>query len=244
MATSPATKKVRNGCSFPPIIRRVFGSRAPLVLLRPKLASDEQLRNAAHRAAGEDPHNWDIVAEDISKSFSETISLIREDAERLGIDIDAEVDAIEDQTAEQWQRTQKHPLYEAAFEFTKRAGDFLKTYGESLGEEIDRQALGERTAVVEDAIETLSWYHVQVPAKVFRAVHDVCDDRDEIELDQVDRDDANGSAKVAHLGLIRSMKALLILQDCRPWLREETTKLSLLFGDLVGLADPYIEGYD
>lgn len=210
---------------------------------RCRLADDEQLRNAEHRAALEDPHDWDIVVEDLSKSFAETISLIRKEAQKLGIDIDAETDAIEDEVAGQMERAKRQPIYVAALEFTKRASDFLQTYGKSLDEELARQALGEKTTVVEDAIETLSWYHLQVPAKIFRAIHDVCNNCDGNELDRVDRDDANGSAKVAHLGLLRSMKALLILQDCRPWLRDEITKLLLMIGDLVEAIDELFPGH-
>lgn len=210
---------------------------------RCRLADDEQLRNAAHRAAGEDPNDWNIVMEDFSRSLTETISLIREEAKRLGIDIDTEADAIEDEVAGQMERAKRQPIYVATLEFTKRAGDFLQNYGKSLDEELARQALGEKTAAVEDALETLSWYHIQVPAKVFRAIHDVCNDCDGNELEQVDRDDTNGSAKVAHLGLLRSMKALLILQDCRPWLRDEITKLLLMIGDLVEAIDELFPGH-
>ena len=42
-----------------------------------------------HRAKGEDPHDWDIVLQDLHESFQETLELLRKHAEEEGIDLDA-----------------------------------------------------------------------------------------------------------------------------------------------------------
>jgi len=55
---------------------------------RCRLADDVRLREAAHRAAGEDPNDWDIVIQDVAESLTDAISMIREEAARLGFDID------------------------------------------------------------------------------------------------------------------------------------------------------------
>lgn len=49
----------------------------------------------AHIAKGEDPDTWENAIEDVSNSFKEMIELLRKDAERMGIDLEAEGEAEE-----------------------------------------------------------------------------------------------------------------------------------------------------
>ena len=201
---------------------------------RCRLGTDDQLRRASHRAAGRNPDDWEVVLEDVKQSFEETITMLREDAQRMGIDIDS----AENEADLGREAVMDHPLHRAAFELMKKIHDFLGEHGPALRAELDRQALGERAAAVEDALDTLEWYHTQIPSKIFRALVDVCGEvTDGQELDDFEKADADGSAKVAHLGLTRSMKALMALQDLRPWLRKESMSLMLMIANLIEAID-------
>lgn len=135
-------------------------------------------------------------------------------------------------------------MHLSAFELTKNTHDFLGEHGPSLRAELERQALGDKATAVEDALETLEWYHTQIPAKIYRALVDICrDDADDRQLTEFDLADADGSAKIAHLGLVRSMKALMVLQDCRPWLREQTMALMLRVADVLEATGQQFPGH-
>lgn len=187
--------------------------RCPLTE-RCRFASQERLRNARHRAAGEDPDSWDVIVADIGQSLSEAMTMIQEDADNLGIDLDTDVDEMEGQAI--WDRAIKHPLHLAALQYAQETHQFLLQYGHT-----DLTDLG-----LENAVETISWYHTQIPAKIFRAI---CD----CGPDEVEGSDADGSAKVAHIGLTSSLKAFSKLQKSRAWLQKEIMSLMLGVCDLI-----------
>jgi hypothetical protein len=67
---------------------------------------------------------------------------------------------------------------------------------------VDPEADAER---LRDAVEVIQWYQHQIAVKIMRAVGTTaCRDAD---ADRVDQSDSNGSAKVALLGMDRSVVA-------------------------------------
>jgi hypothetical protein len=55
---------------------------------RCRLWHEEQARNVRHLRQGKDPDDWDVVMEDVSDSFQQTIQMLHEMAEEMGIDLE------------------------------------------------------------------------------------------------------------------------------------------------------------
>ena len=109
-----------------------------------------------------------------------------------------------------------HPCAVAATAYARGVGAWLEAAGPRLqarGEalalqhemglrSVDPEADAER---LRDAVEVIQWYQHQIAVKIMRAVGTTtCGDAD---ADRVDQSDSNGSAKVALLGMDRSVVA-------------------------------------
>ncbi len=124
---------------------------------------------------------------------------------------------------------ERHPLVVAARAYAAQADRWLAAHEEALAQAVDRRQLAARldpAAAEEDrlapALEVIRWYEHQVGTKLFRAV-----DPDELSLAREDPEsDANGSAKVALIGMDRSLAAWCVLHEELP--AEQDTILDLL----------------
>lgn len=96
--------------------------------------------------------------------------------------------------------------------FLERLRDSIQAEGVNLSKHIEAlpSPIGEAETLREivSCYETISWYHTFVSAKIYRALTGKMEKSDDKELAQLDQDDADGSAKVASEGLIKSMVAL------------------------------------
>lgn len=167
-----------------------------------------------HRKKGENPYDWKIVMQDVGESFKEAIQMLHKIADEQGIDLEALPN-------EEYKEPDPsgHPLYKRAHNYMNFASKFLKRLRESIqAEGVD---LSERIEVIPPSIkdvrtlreivscyETISWYHTLVPAKIYRALTQEFDEDIDKEMAQIGQDDANGSAKVAYDGLVKSISAL------------------------------------
>lgn len=205
---------------------------------RCRLADHERIRRASHRARGVDPDSWEVVLKDVEDDFTTTISLLRDEAERMGIDLDEDAEMCDAQIETMWEETKKHPMYKLAMKLTKMAHEFLEEHCEPILPELSHHAGNGHDARLEDAIEVLSWYHTLIPPKLFRALDPFVPSDEEFE-----RDDSDGSAKIAHLGLVRSLAALQVIQELRPWFRGETIRLMMVVGELIEWVDREFPGH-
>ncbi len=174
----------------------------------------ERGRQAAHRTAGRDPYDWDVVVEDVRKSFQQALEMLREAAEEHGIDLD-HLPRVENASPD----PSAHPLQQRAEAYLETAHAFVKDLhrrleGEHATLEQRAMVLGPERVAGEyrdilDARKVISWYHTLIPAKVHRALSSKMEaDQDDDEGQGHAMKDALGSAKVAYESVVRSMAAL------------------------------------
>jgi len=186
----------------------------------------------ASKAAFPDKADRDINNEKFWKRFgllmAKTIGKLREEAERRGIDLDAADQA--EAEREQRQREEEidaHPLARAAFRYGMDAKAWFESnerlieeYRQELIRSAELELPGDDPAAralrVGDAFEVVQWHQFQVYVKLKRAL-DGLDEQELLDDDGVpfprDRD---GSAKVALIGMDRSLTAWGVLYEELP----------------------------
>ena len=147
---------------------------------------------------------WDKLSE----SFRLTLDMIRDTAEEMGIDLDdidpeecGEEKQLKDEIAE------SHECCRHAKAYAEMADDWFHETRDMFGE---TQGGGENETEPEerslgDALQVVRWYQHQIYVKLMRAVRGQMDDRFE-DLDEFPKD-SDGSAKVALIGMDRSIGA-------------------------------------
>jgi hypothetical protein len=168
-----------------------------------------------------DPETHDIrnkkFWQNLEETFQVTRELLKELAEREGVDLDAldleegaEEDRVKDETA------RNHDCSRSAKDYGEIVNSWFESakdlFEEKEGELImkvkleipDIDPLGE-AASLSDAVEVIRWYQYQIYVKMMRALRGNLNDSSEGE-NEFPRD-SDGSAKVALIGLDRSIAA-------------------------------------
>ncbi len=201
-----------------------------------------------HRKKGEDPSNWKIVMKDVEDSLKEAMELIKKAAEERGIDLN-----VLPEVEYEHPNPDKHPFYKSVEKYRKLAHKFLKRLKEAIQEE--GISLSQRIEIVPSpeekarnfkeltfSYEVILWYHTLISAKIYRALCQKESESDE-ELAKTEKSDADGSAKVAYLGLVNSIRAL---QKIYPWnedLQDEILTLLVEAGRLRKGIDKIFPGH-
>lgn len=146
---------------------------------------------------------WD----QLSLTFEATLDMITEEAERLGINID---EIAEQAKAEQAEKVepQKTEVEILSYDYGTKFYKWMKDHKEFF-EEKSQTMLSisdEKTIPITEALDVVNWYSIFISAKVQRAFHDPI-----IEFDDLIQNDNNGSAKIALIGIERSIEALSLL---------------------------------
>ena len=190
--------------------------------------------NAAMRedeeTEGRDPASHDIQNQafwdKLHGIFQQTIEMIRKDAAEQGIDLDMspdEIKAFEKEEGRKRREAKNHPASRAAWKYITMVDKWFeenKALFEEEEQQLNRAFLmelpgqdpEEEAALVQDAIEVIGWYQHQIYVKLQRALHQ--DEFDDI-LDDDGKPyprDCDGSAKVALLGIDRSIEAWSVLR--------------------------------
>jgi hypothetical protein len=178
-----------------------------------------------------DPQSRDIHNEmfwkKLSGVFEGTMALLKERAEAEGIDLDAidlneqeEEDRLVDEAAD------GHEITRAARAYCDMAEDWFNRAEPLFGEgekegpdfrlHIKKTESGEKDDL-EEALEVVRWYQHQIYVKMMRAVSGLIEEQDEDPAgsDEYARD-SDGSAKVALIGIDRSVAAWGIIHDHFP----------------------------
>jgi len=163
-----------------------------------------------------DLESVDISNEQFWKKFSEvmqlTMDMIKETAEEMGVDLDAI--AVDENIKKD------PPVPDLIGHLSKKYASSVNTWFEAnqylIIEEENRgdlrlasqqDELGEIEVKVADAVEIIRWYQYFIHVKLHRA----CDSADEDGEDDGFPKDSDGSAKVALIGIDRSIAAWKIL---------------------------------
>jgi hypothetical protein len=156
---------------------------------------------------------WDKLHE----IFKVTFEMVKETAEEMDIDLNAIDD---EQFAEQQEQVhqfvENQPYTKAAFAYTEMAGkwfDSNKALLENKAEELLTLAQAQIPGVrpdkdalkIQDCLEVIHWYQHQIYVKLCRAASGTI--RGELEDIEYAPEDAAGSAKVAIIGIERSIAA-------------------------------------
>jgi hypothetical protein len=149
--------------------------------------------------------------------FQVTMEMVKESAEEMGIDLNA-ID--HEEFAQQEKQVHKiaedQPYTKDAFTYAETVNkwfDSNKTLLEDKGEELMSLAQAEIPGVrpdkdalkIQDCTEIIRWYQYQIYVKLCRAASGMI--RGELEDTEYCPKDANGSAKVAIIGIERSIAA-------------------------------------
>jgi hypothetical protein len=149
--------------------------------------------------------------------FQATFEMVKETAEEMGIDLNA-ID--HEEYAEQEEQVHKtvkdQPYTKAAFAYVDMVNkwfgsneDLFNNKGEELlslaQAEIPGVKIEEDALKIQDCLEVIRWYQHQIYVKLCRASSGMI--RDQLDDAEYFLQDANGSAKVAILGIERSIAA-------------------------------------
>ena len=144
--------------------------------------------------------------------FQETREMIAEWAKEAGVDLT-------EPTAEDGVRYQRkrqlvdnHPLAKAGKKYANAASDWFREFDHEHGESL------------EEAREVIQWYQYQIAVKTMRALSGR---REELDEDPELPKDSDGSAKVALIGIDRSIAAWRLMQLSLPQQTESIVTLIL-----------------
>lgn len=166
-------------------------------------------------------------AEVVSDNFKETLYMLHQMAEELGIDLEATTEETEAYMAvEEAQEiiVDQHPLNNLADQYIKHGRSYLEST--SLKDSLQKwQSLVEIGVLdtvdahtnlksVEEAMEVIQWYLFFIAVKIKRALHDQMDDFWDDYPDE-ERSDL-GTAKIASIAIERSLAAWGVLFELFP----------------------------
>ncbi len=154
--------------------------------------------------------------------FQETRDMIAEWAREAGIDLTRADD--EDDPAQRKRRRQQvdnHPLARAGKKYANDASDWFRELDQTVEvsdmRAVDRPGEPEQNSSerLEDAREVIQWYQYQIAVKSMRALSARMDEA--VNADDADCfRDSDGSAKVALIGIDRSIAAWRLMQLSLP----------------------------
>jgi phage host-nuclease inhibitor protein Gam len=166
--------------------------------------------------------------EGLHRSFNLTIELLNEYAKEQGLDPD-EIDLESEKENREEKRVQadESPAAKEAkkystmvTEWMDRHEDYLKEKEKVLTREFEHGIAGpEATAAsITDALEVIRWYQMQITVKLVRALEGVYEENEIMEDEEMNDipKDSDGSAKVALIGIDRSVGAWGELQKHFP----------------------------
>ena len=178
----------------------------------------------------DDPAAHDINSEafweKLSSIFKQTREMITTMAAEQGIDLESiDLEPAMEEKARMREESENDPLSQSAERYIKLANQwFDREYPESEQEHdadptgsdlplVDFEAQ-DRASSIQDAIEVIRWYQFQIAVKIMRGL--MQDEPEEDEPEMTAQRDSDGSAKVALIGMERSISAWARLSELVP----------------------------
>ncbi len=186
--------------------------RCPFTTRCRVFANEQEFTNEANDPA--DPAFW----QNIKKNFEGVLDMLNQMIEDMGIDpeaIEQQVLPEPNPNIEQLENKMK----DQTMRYANAVNDFFlqnSAYFGKKGEELEAQIEDGRPVDVEkwqffqDAVDVIRWYQYFISAKIHRAISGI-DDQD--EFDDPTQSDSNGSAKIAHLAIERSLGAWEVIRQ-------------------------------
>ena len=150
----------------------------------------------------------------LDKIFLDTQEMIDEWARNAGVDLSATNGDDDGGHKRKRQLVDNHPLTKAGKKYANAASDWFREFDQTI------EVIGAET--LEDAREVIQWYQYQIAVKTIRALSG---QKEELEADFPR--DSDGSAKVALIGIDRSIAAWRMMQLSLPKREESIVSLIL-----------------
>jgi len=164
---------------------------------------------ATEQEDNDSPQNRDIRNEafwrKLTAIFQETRELIVTWADEAGVDLNGTSDDDNSRSKRKRQLVDNHPLTKAGKKYANAATDWFREFDQTM-----------ELTDLEDAREVIQWYQYQIAVKTMRALSGR---KEELEEDPEIMDfpkDSDGSAKVALIGIDRSIAAWRMMQLSLP----------------------------
>ena len=146
----------------------------------------------------------------LSVIFQETRELIVGWANEANVDLSGHSDEDEVHQHRKRQLVDNHPLTRAGKKYANTASDWFRELDQTI--DLERESSDE----LEDAREVIRWYQYQIAVKTMRALSGRKEELEEAcELSHLPKD-SDGSAKVALIGIDRSIAAWRLMQLSLP----------------------------
>ena len=136
--------------------------------------------------------------------FQETRELVVAWAREAGVDLNGATETHETRCKRKRQLVDNHPLTKIGKKYANTASDWFREFDQAV-------ELGD----LEDAREVIQWYQYQIAVKTMRALSGRKEELDDPEIADFPKD-SDGSAKVALIGIDRSMAAWRLMQLSLP----------------------------
>lgn len=209
----------------------------------------EEERQIEHKVAGRHPHDMDVVIEDVHKSFEETLEMLREMAEEQGIDLDA----IDAESLPPEPDVSEHALKIKSEKYSFAVHDFLPKLHKVINLEIEginaSSVINSIEAVddiedIRECYEIIEWYHFFISVKIARALSGKIEAvQEDKENDEDAMSDVNGSAKIAHEALVKSMNAFTRVIEWNQGLRDDIMPFLIEIYGLINEVDKEFPGH-
>ena len=203
-----------------------FTSRCLNYKMSEEKFSDPETQDASNEAF------W----EKLSETFQETLSLLKEMAEEQGIDLDSiEVDKEEQRRDILDEDTVVHMILHLSKSYISKVNDWFDNDIYHVGDAQDESTVEaytfkidsmsqEDTNMLKDSVEVIRWYQHQIYVKLRRALSSANEEQTE-DWDDFPKD-SDGSAKVALIGIDRSISAWGKVLEYFPW--QKNTLLTII----------------
>jgi hypothetical protein len=167
--------------------------------------------------------------EKLASIFQETREMIADWARQEGLDLDAWTEDDEKQLRQKHRRADSHSLARAGKKYANDTSDWFREFDQTV-EVSDLASTAtdiEEAERLVDAREIIHWYQYQIAVKTMRALSSRIDEREFDDDDDSFLKDSDGSAKVALLGVDRSIAAWRLMQLSVPERAESIVPLIL-----------------
>ena len=162
----------------------------------------------------------------LSEAFRMTRELLEDALKDYGIDLESvDIDAAEQKERERQETSENHECTRAAKSYGRLVDGWFKANDVLFAEkqddiDIHAHAFIEDMNGLDDSVEIIHWYQHQIFIKLMRAVSGKIDENS-MEVEEEIPKDSDGSAKVALIGIDRSIMAWMALRGYLPEQKDE-----------------------
>ncbi len=172
---------------------------------------------ATEQEDDDSPESRDVRNEafwrELGAIFLETREMVVEWAREARVDLTAPAEGEEKRSQRRRQLIDNHPLARSGKKYANAASDWFREFDQTIEMSELRTTENDREHL-EDAREVIQWYQYQIAVKTIRALSGRREEEDP-ELADIPKD-SDGSAKVALVGIDRSIAAWRLMQLSLP----------------------------